>query len=77
MSTPVWFGLFMLLALEMSQTTPPFGLLLYIMLGVAPKGTTLLQVASAAAPFLLCDAVLITLLMLFPQIALYLPSLMH
>ena len=35
---PVWFGLFTLLALEMSQTTPPFGLLLYIMLGVAPKG---------------------------------------
>ena len=74
---PVWFGLFVLLALEMSQTTPPFGLLLYIMLGVAPKGTTLFQAASAAAPFLLCDAVLITLLMLFPQIALYLPSLMH
>jgi TRAP-type mannitol/chloroaromatic compound transport system permease large subunit len=66
-----------LLALEMSQTTPPFGLLLYIMLGVAPKGTTLFQAAAAAAPFLACDAVLITLLMLFPQIALYLPSLMN
>jgi tripartite ATP-independent transporter DctM subunit len=73
---PVWFGLFVLLALEMSQTTPPFGLLLYIMLGVAPKGTTLFQAAAAAAPFLACDAVLVTLLMLFPEIALYLPSLM-
>jgi tripartite ATP-independent transporter DctM subunit len=73
---PVWFGLFVLLALEMSQTTPPFGLLLYIMLGVAPKGTTLFQAAAAAAPFLACDAILVTLLMLFPQIALYLPSLM-
>ncbi|OGA13956.1 MAG: C4-dicarboxylate ABC transporter permease [Betaproteobacteria bacterium RIFCSPLOWO2_02_FULL_63_19] len=72
----VWFGLFTLLALEMSQTTPPFGLLLYIMLGVAPKGTTLFQVASAAFPFLLCDAVLLVLLMLFPAIALYLPHLM-
>ncbi|MGP1676691.1 MAG: TRAP transporter large permease [Burkholderiales bacterium] len=72
----VWFGLFTLLALEMSQTTPPFGLLLYIMLGVAPKGTTLLQVASAAFPFLVCDAILLVLLTLFPAIALYLPSLM-
>lgn len=73
---PVWFGLFVLLALEMSQTTPPFGLLLYIMLGVAPKGTTLYQVAAAAAPFLLCDAILVALLLAFPGIALYLPSLM-
>jgi len=73
---PIWFGIFMLLALEMSGTTPPFGLLLYIMLGIAPPGTTLYQVAAAAAPFLLCDAVLIGLLLAFPQIALYLPGLM-
>ena len=73
----VWFGLFTLLALEMSQTTPPFGLLLYIMLGVAPKGTTLFQVARAAFPFLVCDAILVTLLILFPTIALYLPNLMR
>ena len=73
---PVWFGLFVLIALEMSQTTPPFGLLLYIMLGVAPRGTTLFQAAGAAAPFLLCDAILVALLLIFPEIALYLPSLM-
>lgn len=72
----VWFGLFVLIALEMSQTTPPFGLLLYIMLGVAPRGTTLFQAAGAAAPFLLCDAILVALLFLFPEIALYLPGLM-
>jgi TRAP-type mannitol/chloroaromatic compound transport system permease large subunit len=65
-----------LLCLEMSQTTPPFGLLLYIMLGVAPQGTTLFQVASAAFPFLVCDAILLGLLMLFPVLAQYLPSLM-
>jgi tripartite ATP-independent transporter DctM subunit len=74
---PIWFGLFVLLALEMSQTTPPFGLLLYIMLGVAPKGTTLFQVANAAFPFLVCDAILLALLFMYPGIALYLPSLMN
>jgi tripartite ATP-independent transporter DctM subunit len=73
---PVLFGLFVLLVLEMSQTTPPFGLLLYIMLGVAPKGTTLAQVATAAFPFLVCDTILLVLLLLFPAIALYLPGLM-
>lgn len=74
---PVWFGIFVLLSLEMSGTTPPFGLLLFIMLGVAPKGTTLFQVARAAFPFLICDAVLLVLLIFYPAIALYLPSLMN
>ena len=74
---PVWFGIIILLGLEMSGTTPPFGLLLFVMLGVAPPGTTLGQVARAAAPYLGCDAILVALLIIFPQIALYLPSLME
>ncbi len=73
---PVWFGIFVLLSLEMSGTTPPFGLLLFIMLGVAPKGTTLIQVAKAAFPFLICDAILVIMLIAFPAIVLYLPGLM-
>jgi tripartite ATP-independent transporter DctM subunit len=73
---PIWFGVFFLMALEMSQTTPPFGLLLYIMIGVAPPGTTLYQVASAAFPFLICDAILVAILIAAPQLALWLPSLM-
>ena len=72
---PIWFGIIMLMGLEMSLTTPPFGILLYIMLGVAPKGTTLLQVAGAAVPFLLCDLILVILLVAFPMLALYLPRL--
>jgi tripartite ATP-independent transporter DctM subunit len=72
----IWFGLFVLMTIEMSGTTPPFGLLLYVMLGIAPKGTTLFQVASAAFPFLICDAILIAILVLFPAVALFLPSLM-
>lgn len=72
----VWFGLFVLISIEMAGTTPPFGLLLYVMLGVAPPGTTLIQVASAAFPFLICDAILILILVAFPPLALWLPSLM-
>ena len=72
---PVWFSLVVLMALEMSATTPPFGLLLFIMMGMV-KGTTLWQVASAAAPFLLCDLLLVIILVLLPDLALYLPSLM-
>ena len=74
---PIWFGIIMLLAIEMSATTPPFGLLLYVMLGVAPRGTTFPQVVRAGFPFLLCDAILFALLLLFPGLALYLPSLIR
>ncbi len=72
----IWYGLFVLITIEMAGTTPPFGLLLYVMLGVAPKGTTILQVAGAAFPFLVCDAILILILVAFPGVALWLPSLM-
>ena len=73
----VWFGLIMLLALEISLTTPPFGLLLFVMVAVAPKGTTLWQVAKAAAPYIGCALVVLVLLIIFPGLALYLPSLMN
>jgi TRAP-type C4-dicarboxylate transport system permease large subunit len=72
----IWFGLFVLITIEMAGTTPPFGLLLYVMLGVAPDGTTLIQVAKAAFPFLICDAILILILVAAPGLALWLPSLM-
>ena len=72
----IWFGLIMLLALEISLTTPPFGLLLFVMMGVAPKGTTLWQVALAAVPYIGCALFVLVLLIIFPGLALYLPSLM-
>jgi tripartite ATP-independent transporter DctM subunit len=72
----IWFGLVMLLALEISLTTPPFGLLLFVMMGVAPKGTTLWQVAKAAAPYIGCALVVLVLLIIFPGLGTYLPSLM-
>ena len=60
----IWFSLIVLMSLEMSATTPPFGLLLYIMMGMV-KGTTLGQVSLAAAPYLLCDLILIIILIIF------------
>lgn len=71
---PVWFGIVMLLALELSLATPPFGLLLFVMLGVSPAGTTMKEVVYAAFPFVLCTLVLLLLLAIFPDIALWLPS---
>ncbi|MBB93827.1 MAG: C4-dicarboxylate ABC transporter permease [Rhodobacteraceae bacterium] len=71
---PIWFGVVMLLSLEMSLATPPFGLLLFVMAGVAPKGTTMGQIARSALPYLLCTLVLIVAMVFVPGIATWLPS---
>jgi tripartite ATP-independent transporter DctM subunit len=73
----IWFGLIMLLALEVGYTTPPFGLLLFVMKGVAPPGTTMRDIYLAAAPFILCVLLLILLIIFFPPIATWLPRVSH
>jgi tripartite ATP-independent transporter DctM subunit len=72
---PIWFGLIILLALEISFTTPPFGLLLFVMKGVAPRDTTMRDIYGAAIPYMGCSILLVALLILFPQLALWLPGL--
>ncbi len=72
---PIWFGIIMLLALEISFTTPPFGLLLFVMKGVAPGETTMREIYTSAFPFIGCSLLLVVLLIAFPQLALWLPSL--
>jgi tripartite ATP-independent transporter DctM subunit len=69
-----WFGLIMLLALEVGYTTPPFGLLLFVMKGVAPPGTTMRDIYLAATPFVACVLLLIALIIMFPPLATWLPS---
>lgn len=72
----VWFGLILLLLFEVGFTTPPFGMLLFIMLGIAPKGTTLKTVSLAAAPYIACTMLLIGLIIVLPCIALWLPRML-
>lgn len=72
---PIWFGLIMLLGLEISFTTPPFGLLLFVMKGVAPPGTTMHQIYMSALPFIGCSLLLVLILVAFPGLALWLPGL--
>ncbi|MCV6592754.1 MAG: TRAP transporter large permease subunit [Silicimonas sp.] len=72
---PIWFGLIMLLALEISFTTPPFGLLLFVMKGVAPADTTMREIYLSAIPFILCSLAVVALLILFPTLATWLPGL--
>jgi len=72
-----WFGLIMLLALEVGYTTPPFGLLLFVMKGVAPPGTTMRDIYLSAMPFIACVLLLILIIIFYPPIATYLPRISH
>ncbi len=71
----IWFGVIVLLALEISFTTPPFGLLLFVMKGVSAPGTTMRDIYVAALPYMGCSIFLVGLLIIWPQIALWLPGL--
>jgi tripartite ATP-independent transporter DctM subunit len=74
--SPVWFCLLLLLNVEMAATTPPYGLIIFVMKGMAPE-TDIMEIYRAGLPFLLCDAVVMALMLAFPALVLYLPSLMH
>jgi tripartite ATP-independent transporter DctM subunit len=74
---PIWFGIMMLINLEVGMLTPPFGMVLFVMKGVAPKDITMGDVYRAAIPFVALDILAIALIMAFPQIATYLPGIMR
>lgn len=69
----VWFSMVVLLAIEVGLVTPPFGLLLFIMVGQAPPGTSFGDVVRAGIPFLIVHAVVILLIIAFPDLVLFLP----
>ena len=72
-----WFGLIMLLSLEVGYTTPPFGLLLFVMKGVSPPGTTMKDIYLAGMPFIACVLLLIGMIIIFPPLATWLPAMSH
>ena len=73
---PVWFGILLLLATEMSLTSPPFGMGLFTMKGVAPADTRMEDVFLAALPFLGCDLIVMILMIAFPNMVLWLPTIL-
>lgn len=69
---PVWFGVFLIIMIEISSLTPPVGLNLYILQGLTSVDLT--RTVMAALPFFLLLLVGTALLVAFPQIVLWLPS---
>ena len=72
----VWFGIFIVLMIELSLITPPIGLNVIVMKQVVPE-VPLLDIYKGTFPFVLICLFMVLLLVIFPEIALWLPSQIH
>ncbi|MFC1861445.1 TRAP transporter large permease subunit [Chloroflexota bacterium] len=72
---PIWFGIIIVRVVEMGQITPPVGINVFIIKGVA-KDVPLYTIFRGIVPFLIADLLHVILLVAVPQIALFLPNLM-
>jgi TRAP-type mannitol/chloroaromatic compound transport system permease large subunit len=71
---PVWFGVVFTLNMEIGYITPPFGFNLFYMKGVTPPHITLQDIYKSIVPFLFLELIGLALIIIFPQIVLWLPK---
>jgi tripartite ATP-independent transporter DctM subunit len=71
----IWFGILYTITCQIAYITPPFGYNLFLMRAMAPPEITLVDIYRSIAPFFVMMAATIVILMVFPQIALWLPDL--
>ena len=72
---PIWFGVLTVIMIEMGLITPPIGMNVFIMSGVA-RDVPMYTIFRGILPFFLADIIHVALLVAFPQIALFLPNIM-
>jgi C4-dicarboxylate transporter DctM subunit len=73
---PVWFGVLALMTVLMGQISPPFGILVFAVGGMV-RDVPVMTIFKGALPFLIATAVILAIVVAFPQIALLLPGLMR
>lgn len=69
---PLWFGIFLVIVVEMSQITPPVGFNLFVLQSLT--GRNILTVARAALPFFFLMVLALVIIVVFPSIVTYLPN---
>lgn len=72
---PIWFGVMIVLVMEISMITPPIGMNVWIIAGELPH-IPMERIFKGVLIFLIADITLVVILLAFPQVALFLPSLM-
>jgi C4-dicarboxylate transporter, DctM subunit len=72
---PIWFGIFIVVVVEIGMITPPVGLNVYAIAGLVKNEVPMTTIFRGIFPFLLADLCLVAVLFLFPRVALFLPNL--
>jgi tripartite ATP-independent transporter DctM subunit len=72
---PVWFGVLFIVNMQMGFLTPPYGFTLFYIKGVAPKGVTMGDIYRSIWPFVLLQGIGLVIIMVFPNLVLWLPNL--
>lgn len=70
---PIWFGVIVTMLVEIAQISPPDGTVMYVLQGMRPKPGPITDVFVGVMPFLLAYLLAVVLLLIFPEIALWLP----
>jgi tripartite ATP-independent transporter DctM subunit len=73
---PVWFGILMILNMEIAIQTPPYGFALFYLKGAAPPDVTMLDIYKSIGPFLAIKFIVLVLCMLVPDLITWLPNLL-
>lgn len=73
---PIWFGMLMIICIQIGTVTPPLGMSLFVMRRYMPSDMPLGQIYRAAVPFVVSDLLVVTLLVAAPVLVLWLPGLM-
>ena len=71
---PLWFGVLFIMNMEMGYLTPPFGFNLFYMKAIAPPGVTMTDIYRSIVPFVALQGVGLIIVIIFPEIALWLPK---
>ncbi|WP_135076436.1 TRAP transporter large permease subunit [Terasakiella sp. SH-1] len=72
---PVWFGILFAMNIQIYMLSPPFGPACFYLKSVAPKDVTLQEIFVAVLPFIGLQLIGLTLVLIFPEIAMWLPNL--
>ncbi|MBT7887888.1 MAG: TRAP transporter large permease subunit, partial [Deltaproteobacteria bacterium] len=73
---PLWFGILFVINMEIGYMTPPFGFNLFYLKGIVPPSITMADIYRSVFPFVIVETTGLALVMLFPQIALWLPNIL-
>jgi tripartite ATP-independent transporter DctM subunit len=74
---PIWFGVMFVINMQVAYISPPFGYNLFYLKAIAPPGVGIRDIYLAIIPFVLLQVLGLILVMIFPQIALWIPNLIY